>query len=98
MSGGHRCKEVLDRPKADQGDIAWCVDYLGDGSAGKPGSCCKKDDEWDAWCGAVSAQLLLLLPLLQGAVLANGSKPLVGAYSIVCRLSVLFSAADGHCA
>lgn len=23
------------------------------GGPGKTGSCCRKDDEWDAWCGAV---------------------------------------------
>lgn len=53
-----RCRQVLSKAGSDAGDVAFCQDYLGDGSPGNPGSCCMKDDEWDAWCSKVRATVL----------------------------------------
>jgi hypothetical protein len=51
---------VLQNPSAIAGDVAWCEDYLGDSSQGKLGSCCRKDDEWSAWCEKVRVDAVLL--------------------------------------
>lgn len=53
-----RCRLVLSRPRSSAGDVAWCKDFLGDGSPSAPGSCCRKDDEWDAWCRQVGGVLV----------------------------------------
>ena len=36
-------------------DAIWCQDFLIEGGIGPGGSCCNKDDEWEAWCKKVNS-------------------------------------------